>query len=396
MNDRPTAAEPFIPFHRAWFPETTLANVRQVLESGRGAGDGPFTRHCEARLAALLDAPRALLTTSCTDALEMAALLLNLQPGDEVIVPSFTFVSTANAFVLHGAQPVFADIRPDTLNLDPARIERLVTGRTRAVVAVHYAGIGCDMDQLGDITARYGIPIIEDNAHGLFGTYRGKSLGTFGPISTLSFHETKNITCGEGGALILNDPTLVERAEILREKGTNRSRFFRGDVDKYSWVDLGSSYLPADILAAVLAAQLDHAEEIQHQRRSLWTVYETGLAAWAEREGVRLPTVPEDCHPSFHLFYLVLPSAADRSRFLTHMRSRQILSVFHYQPLHQSRMGLQFGGRTADCPVTERIAETLVRLPLFPGLTPVDQERIVSAVTAFRTSGAESVSALLG
>lgn len=358
--------------------------IRQAVEAAHLSGDGEFTRRCHALLETLLPQARVLLTTSCTHALEMAALLLNIAPGDEVILPSFTFVSTANAFVLRGARPIFADSRADTLNLDETKLDALITPRTRAIVAVHYAGVACDMDALQARAVRHGLSIVEDNAHGLFGAYRGRPLGTFGQIGTLSFHETKNITCGEGGAIVLNDPALWDRAEVIREKGTNRSRFFRGAVDKYTWVDLGSSYLPSEMLAAFLCAQLEAREEIQARRRALWTAYATGLADWARRNDVRLPIVPGTCTQAFHLFYLLMPDAETRDRFLAHMRAHQVTAIFHYLPLHLSPMGRRWGGASGDCPVAERISETLVRLPLSPGLSDDEQTRVLDAVRSFR------------
>lgn len=360
-----------------------LCYLQQAIERGHASGDGHFTRQCHAFLESELNVHRVLLTTSCTHALEMAALLLDIEPGDEVIVPSFTFVSTANAFVLRGAKPVFADIRPDTLNLDESRLEDLITPRTKAVLPVHYAGVGCEMDQILAIAARHGLAIVEDNAHGLFGRYKGKYLGTFGRLATQSFHETKNFSCGEGGALLINDPELAERAEILREKGTNRSRFFRGVVDKYTWVDLGSSYLPSDLLAAMLYGQLERREHIQAQRRRVWEAYFAGLAPWASDNGVRLPVIPLECEQPYHMFYLLLPTLARRQALIEHLAERGILAVFHYVPLHLSDMGRRFGGRPGDCPVTEDISERLLRLPFYNDLTANDQRDVIEAITAF-------------
>jgi len=324
-----------------------------------------------------------LLTTSCTHALDMAALLLDIQPGDEVIIPSFTFVSTVNAFVLRGARPVFADIRPDTLNLDETKLEQLVTPRTKAIAVVHYAGVGCEMDTIMEIANRHGIPVVEDNAHGLFGKYKGKYLGTFGCLATQSFHETKNFTCGEGGALLINDPRYIERAEIIREKGTNRSRFFRGQVDKYTWVDIGSSYLPSDILAAFLYAQLEMREQIQTKRRRIWEYYYKHLQDWARDHGVRLPIVPMHCEQSYHMFYLLLPSLEQRQALIDHLKKQGILAVFHYLPLHLSDMGRRFGGKQGDCPVTEDVSDRLLRLPFYNDLCGEDQERVVEAIKEF-------------
>jgi dTDP-4-amino-4,6-dideoxygalactose transaminase len=373
-----------VPFNQACLAGAELDYVRQAILSGHLAGDGPFTARCHALLEAILGAHKVLLTTSCTAALEMAALLLDVRPGDEVIVPSFTFVSTASAFALRGATIRFADIRPDTLNLDEARLEGLVTPRTRAIVPVHYAGVGCSMDRICAIAAARGIAVVEDNAHGLLGRYQGRHLGTFGAMSTNSFHETKNFTCGEGGALVINDPALAGRAEILREKGTNRSRFIRGEVDKYTWVDVGSSFLPSDILAAFLLAQLEARDAIQARRRQVWTRYETALGAWAERHDVALPATPDGCTSAYHLFYLLLPTARARQRLMDHLRLHGISAVFHYQPLHLSPMGQRTGTGGDSCPITEDVCGRLLRLPLHAALTDDEQARVVCAVESFR------------
>ena len=369
-----------IPFNRPTQTGRELEYVAQALERGHLSGDGEFTQRCHTLLEAVLSVPKVLLTTSCTHALEMCALLLDIQPGDEVIVPAFTFVSTINAFVLRGGVPVFADIRPDTLNLDEAQLEALITPRTRAVIVVHYAGVGCEMEAICAIAQRHGIAVVEDNAHGLFGKYRGKDLGTFGRLAAQSFHETKNFTCGEGGALLINDPALVERAEILREKGTNRSRFFRGQVDKYKWVDLGSSYLPSEILAAHLLAQLEARDEIQSARKRIWEVYADGLSAWAEDSGVQLPAIPAHCEQSFHMFYLLFPSLERRQAAIEHLKERGILAVFHYLPLHLSPMGEKYGGRPGDHPVTERVSDQLLRLPFYTNMTADEQDQVLEAV----------------
>jgi dTDP-4-amino-4,6-dideoxygalactose transaminase len=374
---------PVVPFNRPSFCGAEDAYLRAAVASGHLSGDGPFSRRCHELLERLLGVTKVLLTTSCTHALELAALLLDIRPGDEVIVPSFTFVSTVNAFVLRGARPVFIDVRPDTLNLDEAQLEALATPRTRAVVPVHYAGVGCEMDVILRIAARAGMAVVEDNAHGLFGCYRGRSLGTFGALATQSFHETKNFTCGEGGALVINDPGYVERAEILREKGTNRSRFFRGQVDKYTWVDVGSSYLPSELLAAVLCAQLEQHERIQAVRRRIWEYYDQCLADWAARHGVRRPVVPAHCEQAYHMYYLLFPARERREAFITHLRQRGIMSVFHYLPLHLSEMGQRFGGRPGACPVTESVSDRLVRLPFFNTLGEADQDRVVDAIVGF-------------
>jgi dTDP-4-amino-4,6-dideoxygalactose transaminase len=372
-----------VPFNRPCLIGTEQAYIGEVFAAGHASGDGSFTRKCHALLEEQLGVAKALLTTSCTHALEMAALLLDIGPGDEVIVPSFTFVSTINAFVLRGAMPVFADIRPDTLNLDEKQLEQLITPRTRAIVPVHYAGVGCEMDTILALAAEHGIAVVEDNAHGLFGKYKGRYLGAFGCLATQSFHETKNFTCGEGGALLINDPAYIERAEIIREKGTNRSRFFRGQVDKYSWVDLGSSYLPSDILAAFLFAQLEAREEVQSKRRQVWNNYHDGLEAWATSNGVRMPIIPEYCEQPYHMFYLLLPSLAQRQTLIAHLKARGFLSVFHYLPLHLSDMGQKFGGRPGDCPVTECISDRLLRLPFFNDLSKLSQDQIIEAILDF-------------
>lgn len=369
-----------IPFNRPSFEGNEMAYVAEALTNGHLSGDGPFTAKCHTLLEKELSVHKVLLTTSGTHALEMAALLLEIGTGDEVIVPSFTFVSTVNAFVLRGARPVFADVRPDTLNLDETRLESRITSRTRAIVPVHYAGVGCEMDPILEIASARGLCVVEDNAHGLFARYKGKYLGTFGRLGAQSFHETKNVMCGEGGALIVNDPELVERAEVLREKGTNRSRFFRGQVDKYTWVDLGSSYLPSDLLAAILYAQLEARHRIQSKRRKVWETYHDGLRDWAKRLAVRLPSIPSHCEHAYHMFYLLMPSGEMRDRLIAHLRSHGILAVFHYLPLHLSDMGKRFGGRSGDCPVTEDASRRLVRLPFYNDLSEKDQQRVIETI----------------
>jgi len=369
-----------IPFNRSSLMGRELEYIFAAMTVGQIAGDQTFTKKCHALLEGLLGVPKALLTTSCTHALEMAALLLNIQPGDEVIVPAFTFVSTINAFVLRGAKPVFADIRRDTLNLDEGQLGALITPRTRAIVPVHYAGVGCEMDAIAALAGRHKIPVVEDNAHGLFGKYKGRSLGTFGALATQSFHETKNFTCGEGGALLINDPQYLERAEIIREKGTNRSRFFRGQVDKYTWVDVGSSYLLSDVLAAFLFAQLEQWQTIQAKRRQIWERYDQQLTTWAQERQVRRPVIPPYCEQAYHMYYLLLPSLEMRQALIAHLKSRGILSVFHYLPLHLSTMGRQFGGKAGDCPVTEDISDRLLRLPFYNSLRESDQDLVIQAI----------------
>lgn len=369
-----------IPFNRPTRTGRDLAYIEQALASGRFSGDGPFTARCHQILERAHVAPRVLLTTSCTHALEMAAYLLNIGAGDEVIVPSFTFVSSANAFVVRGATPVFADVHPETLGLDHRQLPALMTPRTKAIVVVHYAGVGCQMDAIGEVARAAGVPIVEDNAHGLFGTFQGRTLGTFGAVSTLSFHETKNFTCGEGGALVMNDPGLVERAEIIREKGTDRSKFHRGEVNKYEWVDLGSSYLPSELLAAMLCAQLEDRDAIQDRRRQLWQTYAARLSAWAMANDVKLPAIPADREQSFHMFYLLLPTAAFRDRLVAHLKAHGILAVSHYVPLHSSPVGRRFGGQSASCPVTDHVAAHLLRLPFYTPMTDAEQDDVVARV----------------
>jgi dTDP-4-amino-4,6-dideoxygalactose transaminase len=349
--------------------------VTQAINSGHISGDGPFTKKCHALLEQELGVKKALLTTNCTHALEMMAILLNIQPGDEVIIPDFTFVSTVNAFVLRGAVPVFVDIRPDTLNLDESKLESLITPKTKAIVPVHYAGVGCEMDAILEIANRHAVAVVEDNAHGLFGKYKGKFLGTFGAMASQSFHETKNFTSGEGGAILINDEKYLERAEIIREKGTNRSRFFRGQVDKYTWVDIGSSYLPSDMIAAFLFGQLEQRVKVQLHRKGLWQTYDLALKDWAAKNGVILPTIPAHVEQAYHMFYLLLPDLDTRQRFIMYLRERGIYSVFHYLPLHLSDMGQKYGGKPGDCPVTEAVSDHLVRLPSNPHPALSRQER---------------------
>lgn len=372
-----------IPFNRPCLTGNESAYMLDAVRRGHISGDGHYTQKCVELLETILGAQRVLLTTSCTHALEMTALLCGIGPRDEVIVPSFTFVSTANAFALFGARPIFCDIDPDTLCMNVEHAGHLVSERTRAIVPVHYAGIGCDMEAVSQLALRTGIRVIEDNAHGLFGKRSNRWLGTIGDFGTLSFHETKNFHCGEGGALIVNAPEFVERAEIIREKGTDRSRFFRGEVDRYSWVDLGSSYLPSDLLAAYLLAQLEARELIQERRAAIFGRYSEGLAGWARYNEIKLISVPESCEPAFHLFYLLLPEPNHRDALIAHLRRRNIHAVFHYLPLHLSEMGRKYGGKLGDCPVTEWVSSRLVRLPFYLDLTDQDVDRVVAAVCEF-------------
>ena len=369
-----------IPFNRPYATGKEFTYIRDSIDMMHLSAGGPFTKKCQELLQSVLGVDNVMLATSCTHALEMAAMLLNIQPGDEIIVPSFSFVTTANSFVLRGAKPVFIDIRSDTLNMDESLLEDLITSRTKAIVLVHYAGVGCEMDAIMEIARRQAIPVVEDNAHGLFGSYKGRFLGTFGCLAALSFHETKNLTCGEGGALIVNDPEFAERADVIRQKGTNRTKFFRGEVDKYTWVDLGSSYMPSEVLAAYLYAQLEARDDIQRRRRRIWEYYKENLAAWAELHDVTLPTVPEHCQQAYHMFYMLLPNIEKRREFIAHLRDRDIFSVFHYVPLHLSPMGRGFGGKEGDCPRTAAVSDRLVRLPFFNDLTEEDQARVVQAI----------------
>ena len=301
-----------------------------------------------------------------------------------MIAPSFTFVSTVNAFILRGAKPVFADMRADTLNIDETKIESLITERTKAIFLVHYAGVGCEMDRILEIASKHNLSVVEDNAHGLFGKYKGKLLGTFGSMATQSFHETKNISCGEGGALLINDPAYIERAEIIREKGTNRSRFFRGQVDRYSWVDIGSSYLPSDILAAILLAQFEASDEIQLIRKKIWNGYNEGLAAWAKSNSVQRPYIPDYCDQSFHMFYLLMPDLKTRQDFIAYLKSKDINAVFHYVPLHTSDMGKKYNYKEGGLPVTENLSDRLVRLPFFNDLEISDQNRVIDTINEYK------------
>lgn len=369
-----------IPFNRATLGPAEGRYLFEACNSGKIAGEQVFTKRAQKWLEERTGTKKALLTTSCTHALEMAAILLDIKPGDEVIVPAFTFVSTASAFVMRGATIVFCDIRPDTLNMDERLLESLITPRTKAIVPVHYAGVACEMDEIKAIADYYRIPVVEDNAHGLFGRYKGRELGTIGVLATQSFHETKNITCGEGGALLINDERFAERAEIVREKGTNRARFFRGEIDKYSWVDLGSSYVMSDALAAILLGQLERATDIQTTRHGIWAAYDSELTDWAAHNGVKLPTIPAHCQHSAHLYYLLLPSLEARTRFIAHLKTHGIQATFHYGPLNRSDFGRRFGG---ECPVTERVADCLVRLPLYESLSIQDQNHIISTVKSF-------------
>ena len=372
-----------IPFNRSSWIGNEFEYVHRTLENGHTSGNGPFSKKVEDLISSEIGCSRTLLTTSCTHALELAALLLQLQPGDEVIVPSFTFVSTASAFMLHGAKPVFVDVQPDTLNINPDQVAAAITSRTRAICLVHYGGVGAQMELLMPLATKHGLMIIEDNAHGLFGKYHGKFLGTFGSLGTQSFHETKNIACGEGGALIINDKSLVEHAEILREKGTDRSKFLRGQIDKYTWVDVGSSWVQSDILAAILFGQLERKGDIYRTRMEIYNRYEGELASWANENSVRAPFVPTGCEHTAHVFHYRFERGEQRDRFIAHLAKHGINAVFHYQPLHLSTVGLQLGGKLGQFPVTEHAGDCLVRLPLFSSMTAEQQTRVIEAVALF-------------
>ena len=374
---------PMIPFNRASFLGAEERFFLEALSRGHISGNGNFTKRAEQQLTALIDGQKSLLTTSCTHALELSARLLDLEPGDEVIVPSFTFVSSAAAYAINGATPVFVDVRDDTLNIDFEQAKAAITDRTKAICIVHYAGIGAEPDVFADLAKERGIALIEDNAHGLGGSWKSKALGSFGMCSTMSFHETKNVTCGEGGAIALQSQELFERAEILREKGTNRSRFLRGQVDKYTWVDLGSSWVMSDLLAAVLCAQLDQFEAIQADRMRIWNTYEHELAGWAMNNGVRTPFVPTEAEHTAHMYHMRLPTLAARTAFIDHLKRHDVLAVFHYQALHLSPMGMAIGRANHSLPVTETAADTLVRLPLYRSMSERELHTVVEAVTTF-------------
>ena len=369
-----------IPFNKPYMTGKELWYISQAHANRHLSGDGSFTQRCNAWLEARIGCARALLTHSCTGALEMSAILAQVEPGDEVIMPSFTFVSTANAFVLRGGVPVFVDIRADTLNIDESRIEAAVTPRTRAILPVHYAGVACDMDAIMAIAGRHGLLVIEDAAHGIMSSYKGRPLGSIGHLAALSFHETKNIISGEGGALLLNDRRFIDRAEIVREKGTNRTQFFRGQVDKYTWQDIGSSYLPSELIAAFLWAQMEEAESITRRRLAIWNRYHAAFAA-AERDGVlRRPIVPAGCEHNAHMYYVLLPDLAKRTQFMKALRARGIDTVFHYVPLHSAPAGRRVGRAAGECEVASEASERLARLPLWVEMTDAMVDEVIAAV----------------
>jgi dTDP-4-amino-4,6-dideoxygalactose transaminase len=371
-----------IPFNRPYVTGREFLCVREAIANGHLSGSGPFTERCNRWLEERIGSEQALLTHSCTAALEMTAMLLDIGPGDEVVMPSFTFVSAANAVVLRGGTPVFADVRPDTLNINESQVEAAISSKTRAIFAVHYAGVGCAMNELLAIAAEARTPLVEDAAQGILASYDGRPLGSFGSLAALSFHETKNVHSGEGGALLINDAGLAERAEILLDKGTNRRRFFRGQVDKYSWVDIGSSYAPSEINAAFLWAQLEDAEAITERRLAIWHAYHEAFTDLEDRGVARRPVVPSACSHNAHMYYLLLPDLETRSRFIDELKQAGIYAVFHYVPLHSSDAGRRFGRTVGDLAVTDEISQRLVRLPLWPGMSDEDVERVIDAVAS--------------
>ncbi len=372
-----------IPFNKPFIIGEELSNIRKAVETGHLAGDGLFTGKCKEWMEEKFCAHQVMLTDSCTAALEMSAILCEIKPGDEVILPSYTFVSTANAFILRGASLKFIDIRPDTLNMDESLIEQAITEKTRVIVPVHYGGIACEMDKIMSLAEKYGLMVVEDAAQGVNASYKGRHLGTIGHLGAYSFHETKNYICGEGGALVVNDPRLVERAEIIREKGTNRSKFFRGEVDKYTWVDIGSSYLPSELTAAFLYAQLQESDKIDKKRLSIWQDYYQGLKHLEDEGLLKLPFIPGECEHKAHMFYLVLPTNKERDGLIAFLKERGIHAVFHYIPLHTSPQGKSISDKVPVLPVTESIAPRLLRLPFFYELSPSQVKRIIGEVHEF-------------
>jgi dTDP-4-amino-4,6-dideoxygalactose transaminase len=372
-----------ISFNKPFIVGKELYYIAQTVVNGHSAGDGPFTKKCQALMEEKFQAKKILLTQSCTAALEMSAILCDTGPGDEVIMPSFTFVSTANAFYLRGAKPVFVDIRSDTLNIDEMKIESAITKNTKAVVPVHYAGVACEMDKIMDLAREHGIYVVEDAAQGVNAKYKDKFLGTIGDIGTYSFHETKNFICGEGGAIVINNEIFIERAEIIREKGTNRSKFLRGQVDKYTWVDIGSSYLPSDILAAFLYAQLENMDEINQTRCRLFDYYYKELIPLVNEGLLRLPYISNECQSNSHLFYIILKDESSRNALMDYLKSRGILAIFHYIPLHSSPIGLKMGYKNGQLPVTESMSSRLLRLPFYFELKHEEQVEVVRGIKEF-------------
>ncbi len=374
-----------IPFNKPYATGKEFEYIQQAINQGQLSGNGEFTKRCQAWLESNIACQKALLVHSCTAGLEMAAILADIQPGDEIIMPSYTFVSTANAFVLRGGVPVFVDIRPDTLNLDETKIEAAITSKTKAIVPVHYAGVGCEMDAIMEIAQRHNLIVIEDAAQGIMSTYKGRPLGSFGHLGAVSFHETKNVICGEGGALLINDSNLIERAEIIWEKGTNRSQFFRGQVDKYTWVDMGSSYLPSEINAAFLWAQLEEANSITQNRLDIWQEYHNQLAQLEENHKIRRPLIPSYCSHNAHMYYILLPDLKRRTELLKFLKEKSIYAVFHYVPLHSAPAGKKYGKTHGDLEVTNHASNQVLRLPLFPELTKQEIQKITNLITSFLT-----------
>ena len=372
-----------IPFNKAIYLPEAFKYVEDVVKSSLIAGDGKYTRLCSEWMEHRFKAKKVLMTTSCTAALEMAAILLDIQPDDEVIMPSYTFVSTANAFVLRGAKCVFVDIRPDTMNIDENKIEAAISNKTKAIVVVHYAGVGCEMDTIMSIANKYSIPVVEDAAQGVMANYKGRALGTIGTFGCYSFHETKNYTMGEGGALVINDEKYIERAEILREKGTNRSRFYRGEIDKYSWVDIGSSFLPSEFNVSYLYGQLEIADKINENRLETWNAYNDAFKNFEYDGKIVLPTIPKACNHNAHMFYIKLKSIEERTQFITSMKEKGIGCVFHYVPLHSSEAGKRFGTFCGEDIYTSQESNKLVRLPMYYGLTRKEQDEVIDAIKKF-------------
>lgn len=376
-----------IPFNNPLTTGKELEYIRQVISSKRTAGDGVFTKQCQAWLSQQIGCRSALMTHSCTAALEMAAILADVQPGDEVILPSYTFVSTANAFVLRGAVPVFVDIRPDTLNLDESKVEAAITDKTKVIAPVHYAGVSCEMDALSEIAERHNLLIVEDAAQAILSSYKGKPVGSLGHLSAFSFHETKNVVCGEGGALAINHPAFLERAEIIREKGTNRSKFFRGEVDKYTWVDMGSSFLPSDLLCAFLLAQLEQSDCIMQQRMDIWNYYHQAFEVLEQQGKIRRPIIPPHCEHNAHMYYLLTDDLKTRSALLARLKNCGIQATFHYVPLHSAPAGLKHGRTHGTLAVTDDISNRLARLPLGAGMTMMEAKCVAEEVLAFFLEG---------
>ena len=379
----PAAVTMKIPFNKPYLTGKELDYMQESTKSGNIVGDAEYTNRCESLMEQTFNAKKILLTNSCTDALEMASLMIGLEPEDEVIVPSYTFVSTANAFVLRGAKPIFVDIREDTLNLDETKIEAKITDKTRAIFPVHYAGVACEMDAIMDIAKRHALFVVEDAAQGVNAKYDERYLGTIGDLGTYSFHGTKNYICGEGGAIVINRDDFIEKAEIIREKGTNRSKFLRGEIDKYTWVDIGSSYLLSDILAAFLYAQLENLEDINKKRKDIFDFYYKSLKELEEAGKLRLPIIPDNCQTNYHLFYILLPSEEKRNSLMEKLKNAGIQAVFHYIPLHTSPIGINFGYREGDLPVTESISGRLLRLPFYTHLEREEQEIVIATLKRF-------------